>query len=117
MDDLGEKLAEILNDPESMNRVRALAENLLGSEKVGQTPPKQEQSFPFGTMPDSEQLKNIMGIISGLNASSDDNRAGLLLALKPHLSENRRSRVDSAVKILKLIELLPLLRDSGLIDI
>ena len=35
MDDLSEKLAELLNDPESMNRVRQMAENLLGNAGGG----------------------------------------------------------------------------------
>ena len=32
MDDISEKLAGILNDPESMERVRRMAEGLLGAE-------------------------------------------------------------------------------------
>ena len=30
MDDLSSKLTELLNDPESMNRVRQMAESILG---------------------------------------------------------------------------------------
>lgn len=119
MDELSEKLAGILNDPESMQRVRQMAQSLLGSEKTEQEPPNTENPLSLLTgegMPDAKQLKTIMGIMSKLNSTAGDNRAELLLALKPHLSEQRRSKVDSAVKILKLIELLPLLKDSGLID-
>ena len=35
MDDLSERLAELLNDPESLERVRSVAENFLGGEKSG----------------------------------------------------------------------------------
>ena len=42
MDDLSEKLADILNDPESMNRVRQMAESLLGSEQQEQQPRKAQ---------------------------------------------------------------------------
>ena len=36
MDDISEKLAEILNDPESMNRVRLMAESMLGDKQTQQ---------------------------------------------------------------------------------
>ena len=36
MDDLSEKLAELLNDPESLDRVKAMAESLMGGEKTQQ---------------------------------------------------------------------------------
>ena len=38
MEDLGEKLAEILNDPESMNRVRQMAESILGGDEKSNVP-------------------------------------------------------------------------------
>ena len=37
------------------------------------------------------------------------------MALKPLLHEERRRRVDGAVKILRLINLLPALRESGIL--
>ena len=36
------------------------------------------------------------------------------LADKPNLSKERQLKVDSAIKILKLIELAPLLKDAGI---
>ena len=36
------------------------------------------------------------------------------MALKPHLSEERSKKVDDAVKIMQLIKLLPLIKESGL---
>ena len=38
MDDLSEKLAGILNDPETMDRVRKMAENILGEEEKTSSP-------------------------------------------------------------------------------
>ena len=39
MDDINERLAELLNDPESLNRVREMAENILGNNDKKETPP------------------------------------------------------------------------------
>ncbi len=47
-------------------------------------------------------------------ASSPDDNERLLLALKPLLREENRGKVDTALRLLKLISLLPLLKESGL---
>ena len=65
---------------------------------------------------DPNQIAKIMSVISRLKNSSNDSRANLLLALKPLLSVPRREKVDTAIKLLKLIDMLPLLKDSGLFD-
>ncbi len=111
MDDLNQKLAQILNDPESMNRVREMAESILSNEE--KTEEKTDDSV-FG-IPDSAELMNIMSIVSKLNAKNDDARTNLLAALKPHLSEPKREKVDTAIKILRLLELLPVLKESGVL--
>lgn len=107
MEDLGEKLAEILNDPESMNRVKQMAESLLGGEEKNNVP------APTPSV-GGEELKMMMNIMSRFKSQGNDTRTQLLTALKPHLSEPRREKVDTAIKILKLIELFPLIKESGL---
>ena len=109
MDDLNKKLADILNDPESMNKVKQMAESIL-SQNETQTP----DDSAFGT-PDSAELMNLMSIVSKLNQTNDDTRTNLLSALKPHLSEPKREKVDTAIKILRLLDLLPLLKESGIL--
>ncbi len=116
MDDISERLAEILNDPESLNRVRAMAEGILGGE---QQPPKNsapDLNLGLEGGIDAAQMTKIMSILSRLNKTGDDNRSRLLLALKPHLSSPRQEKVDTAIKLMKLIDLLPLLKDSGIFE-
>jgi len=118
MEDLTEKLSGILNDPESMKRVREMAENLFSSNKEEVKPQNDFSSLLGGEgMPDPKQLELLLGLFSKFKNNNDDNTSRLLLALKPHLSGDRRERVDTAIKILKLLELLPLIRESGLIDL
>ncbi|MBE6810668.1 MAG: hypothetical protein E7521_06395 [Ruminococcaceae bacterium] len=119
MDDLSQKLAELLNDPDTMSRVQKMAENILDtdSKKADNTPPLAGTDSLFGEGIDPLQLSKIMSIVSKLKSNNLDNRSQLLLALKPHLSAPRREKVDTAIKLLKLIDLLPLLRESGMFEL
>ncbi len=117
MDDISARLAEILNDPESLNRVRTMAEGILNEQKAQSqnTTPNISASLEEGGL-DPAQISKIISVISRLKTNQNDNRSGLLLALKPHLSTPRQEKVDTAVKLLKLIDLLPLIKDSGIFE-
>ena len=103
---IAEKLTELLNDPEGMEKIKTVASSLF-AEKESKNENKAESKSSM--LPDIDPMM-IMKIMSSLNNSENDNRANLLLALKPHLSKQRQERVDSAVKLLKLIPLLPLVK-------
>ena len=106
MDDISEKLSALLSDPEGMNRIKSMAESLLGSREEAPTKKKDEPDIDVGAL--TGILKKMKG--GGVN----DPRINLLQALRPNLSAERRERVDGAIKILKLIELAPMLKDMGL---
>ena len=117
MDDISKTLADLLNDPDSLNRVREMAENILGNQSGPSPPPETDSDSIFGDMNiDPVQIGKIMSVMSKLKSNRDDDRSRLLLALKPHLSPPKREKVDTAVKLLKLIDLLPLLKESGIFD-
>ena len=110
MDDLNEKITALLSDPSAIEGIRNMAAGLLGSSGE---PEIKSESAP--ELPNID-IGKIMGIMGKLNKRENDERTSLLLALKPHLSEKRRERVDRAIKILKLIDMLPLLQDSGIFN-
>ena len=117
MDDISKTLADLLNDPDSLNRVREMAENILGNQDNKPPPSQNNVDSIFGDMDiDPAQIGKIISVMSKLKSNRDDDRSRLLLALKPHLSPPRREKVDTAVKLLKLIDLLPLLKDSGIFE-
>lgn len=120
MDDLSEKLAELLNDPESFEQLREMAESVLGGQKTNNEsrnePSPDLNSAADGIDLDPVQITKIMSLLSQLKSSGNDSRSKLLLALKPLLSPPRREKVDTAIKLLKLIDMLPMLRDSGIFD-
>lgn len=113
-DDLSKKIQSILSDEESLKQISELA------AMMGLSAPDQagsgEQSAPSvdeGSAPDIAALASLAGALKS-SAAEDDN-IRLLMALKPLLHEERRRRVDGAVKILRLINLLPALRESGIL--
>ena len=114
MSDITDKINEILNSEEGMNQVKSLAQSL------GLNLPEENQS-PVQTSPNNtsqtpqinpQMLMSLQNMISGIN--KNDGNTALLQALKPHLSENRRKKVDDAVKIMQLVKIFPVLKQSGL---
>ncbi len=119
MDDIAGKISELLSDPDGMNKIKSMAENLFKDKSLEpQETNEASESLDSGfSLPDGIDIGKIMTLMSAFNNQKADKRSQLLLALKPHLCEERRERVDKAVKLLKIIALLPLLREQGLLDI
>lgn len=62
-----------------------------------------------------EMLNMVARIAPLLNkVNQEDDSTRLLQALRPLLSEARRKKVDEAMKILQMMRLLPLLKESGI---
>jgi hypothetical protein len=117
MDDLTGKINELLSDPESMEKIKALAGMFAGSSGGGNsnsgTTPKHEEGKDDGGLPiDPEMLLRIKNALDIMK--KDDPRIDLLLALKPNLSNQRRQKIDEAIHILRLLSLVPLLREQGI---
>ena len=98
----------------------AFLDQLLSSENSGEksensqggNESKQEEN-PFGDI-DMEAIMRMFEMFSEMN--KPDKNTALLYALKPHLREENKRKVDTAAKLLKLMTILPLLKDSGMFD-
>lgn len=120
MDDIAERISKLLSDEGGMEKIKNMAEALFGnSENSENTAERQDEttSATNFSLPDGVDISKIMGLVSAFGNMKSDRRTELLLALKPHLSVERRERVDKAVKLLKLAALLPLIKEQGLLDI
>lgn len=128
MEGLAEKLNEILSSPEGQEQLKSIAAMLGGGDNGQSAPdlsglfggapqesPPQESAGNDG-MPqlDMATLMSIQNMVKSMNVN--DKNTQLLLALKPQLGERRRQRVDNAVKMLKLLALLPMLKQSGILS-
>jgi len=74
------------------------------------TPATQEQS----DMPniDINMILKLQQVFSSMNVN--DKNAQLLKALKPHFSDKRAKKVDQAISMMRLMSMLPMLKESGI---
>lgn len=117
LDDITDKIQSLLSDEESMNQIKELAAMLSGGLN------DQSEDFSAGTDASGDtalpsfggiDLAAIMQLLGAL--SSDDKDCGLLLALRPHLSEEKQKRLDKAVKLIKLYNVFMTMRESGMLS-
>lgn len=106
MDDITEKIGSILSDPKSMEQIKNIA-GMLGVHES--TPDK-----PPAIAPDFSSIVQFAPLLNMIK--SDDQTICFLIALRPLLSDNRRQKIDEAIKILRIIKLFPLIKNSGLLS-
>ena len=127
MDDSMGKIQEVLSDEESMKQLSELAASLFPSSEQNGTEDgcsdeaeaneanedKEDDSSKQGIDFDLSKLLMIGQVMSSV---SNDKNTELLLALRPLLKEERQEKVDKAVKILKLLAVWSVLKDSGILS-
>lgn len=85
----------------------------LGGGSGSSVPAPPPQNPLGGVTPELLQtVTRLAPLLSQVNREDDSTR--LLHALRPLLSEKRRKKLDEAIKILQMMRLMPLLKDSGL---
>lgn len=96
-------LMGMLGDNPEQKIAAALSSLGVGGEESGQ-PQKSEPETPASSQgTELDALLQIGNLLSNVNG--EDERARLLNALKPFLSEDKRPKVDNAVKLLKLAKM------------
>lgn len=103
---------DILNSlsEEDMNRLKSVAANLTSGAS-------QQKTAPNNGTADLSALNsmlsggagNMLGVLSSA-LGKDNEKTAFLKSLRPLLSEERRQKVDEAVRFLRLMDSLPLLR-------
>jgi hypothetical protein len=117
MDDLSGKINDLLSDPESMEKIKNLAGMLAGSstgekESGDSQAGHNEENNSDGLNIDPEMLLKITSALKLMN--KNDPRVDFLLALKKNLSNPRQRKVDDAIHILRLLSIMPMLREQGI---
>ena len=110
MDSINDIISSLSAD--DIENLKAAAESFFGSKE--EKPKKNEAPKQEGGIPDlssilgnAQMMAKISSVMGMMNKRND--REELIRALKPLLSEKRRKRADSAVQMLKLFEILPLM--------
>ena len=127
--DLGSILSSL--SPDDINNLQKIAGSVLG----GQSKEQPIQSHESGAGERSDNAEAGGNPLSGLDLSAlglpdmsvisslapllgafnkHDERSDFIVALKPLLSEPRRKKADEAAKLIKLLSVLPLLKERGI---
>ena len=83
----------------------------LSSLTDGKTQEQEDAKEPSGL--DMDSILKIGGLLSSLN--ENDERTSLLNALKPFLSDEKKPKVDSALKLLKLAKMAEVAQKSDIL--
>lgn len=100
MDNVQEKMNAILENPEMMQKIMAMANGLNAAQ---QEPPQQQSDENLGgNLPeiDLSMVQKISGLAS--KSSVDGNQRTLLKALTPYLSRERISKLEKAMRAAKM---------------
>ena len=127
MEDLSQKINQLLSSKEGMAQIQSMASalGLGGPPSSGNAMPDLthavEQLSQMGNGPSAPaelpaiDMNVILNIQRAMEAFSSGNKnVELLRSLRPHLSPQRQQKVDDAVRIMELVQMLPLLKESGL---
>lgn len=125
MEDLQNKITEILGDPQALQQLQSLG-NMLGLSQTPQNDisikrnePKSNSKESSGFDLSSAFSDETLGIITKImpllsKVKQDDEVTRLLEALRPFLGAERQKKLDEAKKMLSMMKLLPLVKDIGL---
>ena len=128
MEDIAAIFEDILSSDEKKEQLKSIA-NMLGidteaqfdmssiSSLLNNTDNKKEESKdnnntnPFGDFDISKLLK----LKSAFSQSDNsDKNIELLTALKPHLNEKNQAKIDQSIRLMKMLALVPLLKELGI---
>jgi hypothetical protein len=125
MEDLLGKMQSMLSDPESMQQLQELAKLLeSGAETSEDVQPEQSSStHTKQPVPEADgsssgggmDFGKLMQLSALMGSAEQDEDAALLLALKPHLKQERQKKVDRALKLMKLMTVWKTLQETGLL--
>lgn len=120
MDDLAGKISEMLNDPQTMEKIKGLS-GLLGQSPVempqsAPVPAPQQPAVPDASAFPADMMQTVMKLAPLFSSmKQEDDSTRLLRALRPLLGEKRQKRLDESVRMLQMIRILPLLKGSGIL--
>ncbi|MBQ6268023.1 MAG: hypothetical protein IJK64_09690 [Clostridia bacterium] len=108
MKDIGDLFASL--SPEDLAQLQAAAADLFGSAEKSPPEPPPAQPELTQLLNNAQLMRRLSRVMDAMQ--QEDSRTRLIAALKPLLSVPRRKRADEAIRLLRLMELLPMLTDG-----
>lgn len=116
-----EKIGKLLSDEESMKQLSELAQLLMNETKSSESEKDSDNTENSecnengdGSFPDISSIMKIAQLMGTF--SQNDKNTNLLLALRPHLKEERQQKVDKAIKLLKIMTVWSTAKETGLLN-
>lgn len=111
MDSISELLSSV--SPEELERLKGVAQSLIAQNNTEKTssevkPASPQESGGIGSLFGADTAKMLAAVAGQMNR--EDDRTKFISALKPLLSEDRRKKADEAMRFLRLMDTLPLLK-------
>lgn len=102
MDDMEEKLGNILNNPQMMQQIMSMAQAMGGQKKDESPPPppRQDNSFPNIDINTIQKISSL-----AQNSNIDKRERALLQALGAYLSKDRVSKLEKAMRAAKIAKI------------
>ncbi|HOD03287.1 MAG: hypothetical protein BWY46_00227 [Firmicutes bacterium ADurb.Bin300] len=105
---------------EDFESLKKVASGLLGeknsSGEVSESLSSGEangESMNKSALPDMSKFASLAPLLGEL--TKRDDRTDFLMSLKPFLSEQRKPKADEAARLIRLINMIPLLRERGVL--
>lgn len=108
LDAIGDMLSSLSD--EDMESITRLASDLLSSGKPASEGAQKAQQTNVPAF-DMETVMKMASVLSRLGSQPEDPGCKLLRDLKPMLSPERRPKVDRAIQMLRMVSLMPLIRE------
>lgn len=106
MSELEDRINSVLNDPKQMEKITKLAQSFMAGGQGGADAEGAGGDKTAGAPGDIPELDpkflNRLGTLLKSNAPEKKRERELLEAMKPYLSEKRRSKMDRAIRIARI---------------
>ncbi len=124
MDDLSDKLMDLLSNRENIEKIKGLT-NIINASTEDNKNEKNNSQNPADNLPQDkpendiipvdaiQTVMKLMPLLSSINKEDENTR--LLFALRPHLSEKRRNKLDESMKMMQMFKILPLLKSQDIL--
>ncbi len=110
MDNIGDILSSLSDS--DIEKLKETAKNVFGENFTESNSENNEkpgaENFDFSSL-NPQIISKVSSIMNAMNKSNP--RCDLIASLKPLLSDSKKHKADEALQIMRLFEVIPLLKD------
>ncbi len=136
MENLSEALNSLLKDPNILKQVQSLSSSLSSDNKQNKannedtdissmlscllsdsdenTKEDEDDTTPRTDTNTLQMITKLAPLLSSVK--KEDKNTYLLNSLRPFLSSTRRKKLDESIKMMQLMKILPLIKDTGILS-